>query len=176
MKFADVPQFTRSASYQVDVDWHYLERRIDHDVKEYKLNLDPDFQRGHVWSTSQQTNYVEFVLKGGHSSKELIFNCVNWQGPGDLGDYVIVDGKQRLTAALLFLRNKLPIFGGHHFRDFTDRLRGHKAGFKWSINDLGTRAEVLRWYLELNTGGVVHTSEEISRVRALLEKESNGQT
>lgn len=47
-----------------------------------------------------------------------------------------------------------------------DRVR------QWSVNELRTRAEVLRWYLQLNSGGVVHTEEELARVRALLEAES----
>lgn len=37
--------------------------------------------------------------------------------------------------------------------------------------DLSTRAEVLKLYLLLNSGGVVHSTEEIARVRKLLERE-----
>jgi len=43
---------------------------------------------------------------------------------------------------------------------------------KINVNDLQTRAEVLQWYIDFNSGGVVHTAEEIARVKALLEKES----
>jgi hypothetical protein len=39
------------------------------------------------------------------------------------------------------------------------------------VNDLKTREEVLQWYLDLNSGGVVHTEEELNRVREMLEKE-----
>jgi hypothetical protein len=34
--------------------------------------------------------------------------------------------------------------------------------FVFAVNDLPTRAAVLQWYLDLNTGGVVHTSHEIA--------------
>jgi hypothetical protein len=42
-------------------------------------------------------------------------------------------------------------------------------GLKFNINDLKTKAEVLQWYLDFNTGGTVHSDEEITRVRKMLE-------
>jgi len=42
---------------------------------------------------------------------------------------------------------------------------------KLNVNNLKTKAEVLRWYLEMNTGGVVHTQDEVDKARALLEYE-----
>ena len=40
-----------------------------------------------------------------------------------------------------------------------------------NINNLQTRKEVLQWYIELNSGGTVHTDAEIDRVKKLLRKE-----
>ena len=37
------------------------------------------------------------------------------------------------------------------------------------INNLKTRGQVLEWYLQLNDRGVVHTKEELDKVRRLLE-------
>jgi hypothetical protein len=84
---------------------------------------------------------------------------------------VLVDGKQRLTAVRGFLANTVAIFNGIYFRDFTDVLRASGASFKFHVNDLPTRAEVLRWYLEMNSGGTPHTTSELLRVRELLEGE-----
>lgn len=42
---------------------------------------------------------------------------------------------------------------------------------KFNVNDLQTRTEVLRWYIEMNSGGVVHSDEEIERVKELLRQE-----
>lgn len=41
-----------------------------------------------------------------------------------------------------------------------------------NINNLQTRKEVLQWYIEFNSGGTVHTKEEIDRVKELLAAES----
>jgi hypothetical protein len=109
------------------------------------------------------------LIRGGQSSKILYFNHPGWTGSYE-GEFVLVDGLQRLTACLKFLRNEIPIFG--HFRqEFT----GHMPSLitiKCNVNKLKTRREVLQWYLELNTGGVVHSDEEIERVRKLLEQEN----
>lgn len=39
-----------------------------------------------------------------------------------------------------------------------------------SVNDLKTRAEVMQWYVDMNSGGTVHSAEEIDRVRSLIEE------
>ena len=42
----------------------------------------------------------------------------------------------------------------------------------FNVNNLKTKAEVLVWYIEFNTGGTVHTEEEINKVKMLLENET----
>ena len=169
MRFRDIPQFTRTANYHVNVGWHHFEESLRYYV-EQGLNLDPDFQRAHVWDDEKRRNYVEYILKGGMSGKAVYMNCPDWNGSGR-DDFVLVDGKQRVDAVLRFVRNELPIFDGHFYRDFTDSMDIVLASFNWYINDLDTRSEVLQWYLDLNSGGVMHTEEELGRVRALLEVE-----
>jgi hypothetical protein len=169
-KFQDIPQFTRTASYAVDIPWSFLEDSLRRYLDE-GLNLDPDFQRAHVWTEEQQVRYVEFRLRGGRSGHDIFTNCPGWNYGERGSEFVLVDGKQRLEAARKFLRNELRIFGGNLFKDYGDRLPMMEARFRWHVNDLDTRAEVLQWYLDLNTGGVVHTQDELDRVRELLEAE-----
>ena len=85
--------------------------------------------------------------------------------------WTIVDGKQRLEAARAFMRNEVPIFGGHYCKDIEGRMP-HQANFLMCVNDLKTRAEVIKWYLEMNTGGTPHTQEEIAKAQALLYQAS----
>jgi hypothetical protein len=170
MRFQDIPQFTRGATYVVDVPWAVLDDSLGYYLGKYGLDLDPDFQRGYVWTPLQQTRYVEFILRGGATGRDLYTNCPGWNR-GHTKNFVMVDGKQRLTAARAFLDNKVPVFDGLLFRDFTDGLSMTGPGFKWHVNDLQTRAEVLQWYVDLNTGGTLHTDEEIDRVKALIEAE-----
>lgn len=180
MKTTDIPKFFAAPNYSVQTNWGFLEHWLEElakDALHFKdggLELDPDFQRGHVWTEDKQIAFVEFCLKGGQSSRTILWNHPNWRGTFQ-GKMVLVDGKQRLEAVRKFLRNELPIFGGNYLKDFDDPkklLRSSDAYLILSVNNLKTRKEVLEWYLQLNTGGVVHTQEEIDKVKELLKKES----
>jgi len=85
MNYKDIPKFTQPARYQVNSSWRYLEEMLARYNERSTegldgLDLNPDFQRGHVWSTDKQIAYVEFCLKGGQSSREILFNHPNWEG------------------------------------------------------------------------------------------------
>lgn len=169
-RFALIPPFTRGASYSVHVSWKYIEDALE----SYRdsctnLQLDPDFQRGHVWSVEKQIAYVEFILRGGKSSRDILFNHPQWM-TGFQGDMVLVDGKQRLEAVRQFMQGEIPAFGTK-YPDFEDALPIMDCAFVFHVNNLKTRAEVLQWYLDLNSGGVVHTQEELDKVKLLLAAE-----
>jgi hypothetical protein len=172
-KFADIPQMTRDGYYQVNVGWDYLEDWIAHnrDKPSVGFEMDPDFQRGHVWTEQQQIRYVEFMLRGGKSSRVIYWNCKGWMHTFE-GPMVLVDGKQRISAVLRFLGNEILAFG-HKREEYTDRLGLCHCDFLMNVNNLKTRAEVLQWYIDLNAGGVAHTNEEINKVRRLLDIEQD---
>lgn len=156
------------------IEWKYLSDTI----QRYQwsrdglatLDMNPDFQRGHVWTQAQQIAYIEHCLSGGQSGREIYFNCVGWQR-SYVGPFVLVDSKQRIEAVLKFLANDLPIFGSHLFNDFTGKISSGSGFFNFNINDLNTWADVLKWYLEMNSGGTPHAKEELSRVEDLLLSE-----
>jgi hypothetical protein len=169
MKITDIELMTASPQIRREVQWKYLEEHLEDQVNKYDLQVDPDFQRGRVWTEEQKTRYVEYCLKGGAYHRDILLNHPGWMNDFE-GEFVLVDGLQRLTAITQFIKNKLPIFNGVYLNDFDHprKLLGGQISF-FCINTLKTRKEVLQWYLDLNTGGVVHTNEEIERVRGLLE-------
>jgi len=170
MKFADIPQMSRPG-YTCDHLLHMLPEAIRSYQEEElcPLDMEPDFQRVHVWTPEQQTRYVEFLLRGGNSSRDIYFNCPGWMG-SFRGPFELVDGKQRLAACLGFMAGTVPVFGGHFRRDFADEP--FNPTLRFHINSLETRREVLQWYLDINSGGVVHTDDELDRVRRLLDEAS----
>lgn len=167
-RFQDIPLLPR-AHYEVDVDWHFLEGFIQSAIKEDGLNLDPDFQRAHVWTPQQQQDYVEYVMQGGEVGKNLTFNAKGWGYDLEIGSYEIVDGKQRLEAVRSWLRDGFKAHG-YYRSEFTDRMRLH-MGFKWRVCSLNTREEILQLYLNINAGGTPHTQAELDRVRIMLAHE-----
>lgn len=121
-KFRDIPPFTRSGSYQVNVGWTYLEDQLAQFEKGYGLGLDPDFQRAHVWDRQKQERYVEYILRGGISSRTIYFNCVGWMSTRkNVGPVQLVDGKQRVEAVRAFLRDEIQAFGSY-YHEYEDRL------------------------------------------------------
>ena len=148
----------------------YLEDQLKSMADGTLLQLDPDFQRAHVWTEAQQSAYVEYLLQGGPSARIIYWACEGWQSTTTVGPMVLVDGKQRLEAVRRFLRNEIKIFG-QYLEEFPDTVRVlHLNGLKFFVADLG-RKETLRWYIALNAGGTPHTSDEIKTVQALLAAE-----
>lgn len=172
MRFCDIPKFTSVGSYQINVSWDYLEHSLKHwndnKIPGSGVELCPDFQRGHVWDEDKQIRYVEYILRGGRSGREIYWNCSSWMREFNT-PIQLVDGLQRVTAVRKFMNNEIKAFG-IYCNEFEDKL-GFDYDFIFNVNNLKTRAEVLQWYIELNEGGVVHTKEEIARVKALLKEE-----
>lgn len=170
-RFADIPQFTRSGSYAVDFPIHYLVKWINEEVQEQGLDLSPIFQRGHVWTECQQIRFVEFLLRGGKTGRDLYFNNPGFHRSvphGSYDEYVCVDGLQRITAIQKFVNNQIRVFGSS-FAEYTDFPSFSNALIRVHVNDLKTEEEVIRWYLEMNSGGTPHSKSELDRVAELLK-------
>lgn len=170
MKFKDIKPYIQCNNYRIDVSLRFLENQIQNYLED-GLELIPDFQRGHVWTEKQQEKYVEFVLRGGESGLDIYFNHTKWNSwtEENMGWFVCVDGLQRLTACRKFMNNELKVLGYFH-DEFEDKLSS-TVRLRFHVNNLPTRREVLEWYLQINSGGTVHTEEELNRVAKLLEQE-----
>ena len=61
------------------------------------------------------------------------------------------------------------------YKDFSGYLDIISCNFIFYVNDLDKYEDILKWYLDINDGGTVHTEMELNRVKLLLEKEQNTQ-
>jgi len=164
MKFKDIPKLI-IAPYRVDCPLDGIERYIT----EYGLDLNPDFQRNYVWSEKQKTEYIEWMLRGGRSGRDVYFNHPGWMNDFK-GEFIVVDGKQRISAILDFLSDKVKAYGSY-FHEYEDRISITDASLSINIANLKSRKEILNWYIQLNTGGTYHSDEEIEKVKQLMEQE-----
>lgn len=172
-RYEDIPQFITDGEWECNFSMNSLYREIQRLVKEENLDLNPDFQRGHVWTEDQQVAWLEFFLAGGKTGRVIYLNNPSWGrsvSKKAYNDFVIVDGKQRLNAISRYLNNEIKVYGSYA-NEYTDNPRGILVNLRLNVNSLKTRKEVLKWYLQFNAGGTPHTPEEIERVRQLLEKE-----
>jgi hypothetical protein len=176
IEVSSIPQMLQ---YNYAVDWHldHIEDSLEHYRESYGLDLSPEFQRGHVWTMEQRIKFVEYILKGGKIYAPIIFNSPAFAGhrhhkDSDLDETVIiVDGLQRLTTMRMFMHNEVGVFGGYKLNDFDNpKLITRGFHFRVAVNTLQTRKELLQFYIELNEGHIAHSSEEIARVKGLLNK------
>lgn len=135
---------------------HLLRKTITPQPQGLWLNIDPDYQRGHIWSEGQSAAFVGHKLEGGDSPTLTI-----QRRPGDPVDE-LVDGKQRLLSILHFVEGHIPalLSDGHSYflREWSpedQRAIPHSLDLilRARVVCLPTRADVLRFYLRLNRGG-----------------------
>lgn len=170
MKFSDIKKFTSEGNYTTNMELKYFLEWIKENTEELGLQLNPDFQRGNVWSEQQQIAYIEYLIKGGKSARTVYFNHPGWMDSFN-GEFVCVDGLQRITAIQRFVNNEIKVFE-HYLNEYEDsNIILRRLDVIVNINNLQTRKEVLQWYIEFNSGGTVHSKEEIDRVKKLLEEE-----
>lgn len=168
MKWNEIPKFKEyGISNPANMGFIGYVEFIKEEIVKYNLQMNPDFQRGHVWTTNQQIAWLEFFLKGGKSGRDFYFN---WNKLTD--EYVCVDGLQRTTALQLFVKDELKVFD-QYFSEF-----GFGRESVWTalpeysvnvyVNNLSSEKEVLEWYIDMNSGGTPHTAEEIDKVKKMI--------
>ena len=175
MNWQEIPRLIRGGHYEVNVGLNYLVDKLSEWEIDpgYMLQLNPDFQRGHVWTQSQQEKFVEYFLSGGVSGRVIFFNKPSWSANAktDYDDFVCVDGLQRITALAKFMKGEIKAFN-QDVSEFGGRVRLSPSvdNLRFNINDLQTKKEVLAWYLQMNSGGTAHTTEELNKVKAMLKE------
>lgn len=132
----------------------------------------PPFQRDLVWSKEQKESWIEHILRGGKTANVIYANCPCWNGDFNKDDkwrmtLQVIDGQQRLSAIKDFVEGNLIVFGEYYYKDINLTTF---TSLKINVNDLQTQSEVLKLYLEMNSGGTQHTEDELNKVRKMLEE------
>lgn len=167
------------AAYEVDVQLGHVENFLKSQSADMVsmgglLDLEPDFQRGHVWTDEQRVRYVESLIRG-CAPRSILFNCPGWsrgKEPGDIPSHTFqcVDGLQRLTAVRKFMGGELRVFGDVRAVDLKrSPFDPSRYTLKVAVYEFSNRVDLLRFYLDLNSGGTIHAPAEIERVRKMLE-------
>lgn len=140
------------------------------------LNISPDYQRGRVWSDDQCSRFIGYLAEGGECPPIWVQRWADATIPDE-----VIDGLQRITAILRFLKNEVPmeLTDGTrvYLRDLdadTARILTSNTGpvVLFQYVQYESRADVLRTYIRLNRGGTPHSDAEIARVQHLLQSET----
>jgi hypothetical protein len=170
-------------------DWNYMiyrnsEMKLDQLVSylnEEKINLNPAFQRGHVWSVGVRRKLISNIVQGRPIPAIFLYK----EASGSRYSYNILDGKQRLESLILFIgskREELSIknwekyFFGDRYRrdvDFSVELSNGKYTFnelddavirdfreysiptiEITLNDESSLDEIINLFVDINQQGV----------------------
>lgn len=138
----------------------------------------PDYQRGHVWTDDQASRFIGFILEWGTAPVIFLQRWAPSISSNETLPDEVVDGKQRMTAICRWLNNEIPasfVDGAKMFiRDYSPEDQRQLTGpggptLTIQYVSYSTRAEVIEFYLRMNTGGTPHADEELDRVRGILQ-------
>jgi hypothetical protein len=133
---------------------------------EDQIDLNPEFQRRERWNVERQSRFVESLIMNVPVPPVFL-------GEDDYGKYVVLDGRQRLTAVSAFLKNefalkKLDVWSelvGMSFKDLVKRdfSKFLTRRFIPAVVILKESSQEVKYdvFDRLNTGGVVAEAMEI---------------
>jgi hypothetical protein len=128
--------------------------------REKKLTLNPDFQRGNVWTPAARTYLIDTILRGFPIPKIYLRTTIDATTKKSLRD--VVDGQQRLRAIIDFANDKFALskrageLAGTTFSTLTDELKQRFLEYPIAVDQLlNARTEdVLEVFARLNSYGV----------------------
>ena len=158
--------------YRVDVPL----KSIPHNIENYGIDMNPDYQRNYIWTQEQKEKFVGSLIENPDLIPHFYFN---------IKDYImdsceVVDGKQRLSAIVDWLKGDIIALcpcGISLYRKDLDKVSETlirvSITTSWKFVKLN-KIEVMEFYLRLNSGGTIHSEEDLQRVKDLIieQKES----
>jgi hypothetical protein len=152
------------------------------------LDLDPPYQRGHVWTPEQRVALVKTILQGLPFGAIFLNRRDEWDQP-----IRVVDGKQRIVTIREFLAGGFSIPadwfeidalqpGAHrcervlwkHLTPPTQRRFLNRTTFSVYETLLPTEADEADLYLRINFGGVAQSAADEARARKSAVRGSRG--
>lgn len=134
----------------------------------FRLELRPDFQRNEVWSRAAQIMLIDTIIKGIPIPKIYIKSIIR-----DGKTYrVVIDGQQRLTAILKFVKNELklkkPYVGEYQdktFNDLSPDVQNQILRYKIDINEIFNPSdeEIRDLYSRVNKYTIQLNKQELRR-------------
>ena len=142
-----------------------------------ELSFNPWYQRGLVWSNEQKELFIKALLKGVvRLTPTYVFNGFS----SDTKLYEVLDGKQRLTTLLEFVRNEFTV-DGIYYKDwgYEDVRAFHKLPLVYTLvdgfDDKGlTLALKVELFLQLNSYGEAVDKAHLEMIKeTYLQNEVN---
>jgi hypothetical protein len=162
-----------------DIYFSFQQRDIQSLIRQYLnkygLDLDPDYQRGHVWDIDQKVNLIDSIFKNIDIGKFAVIKRP-WGPDGNRPLtrklYEVLDGKQRITTIVDYYLGRFQ-YKGKYYNELGYRDQRHFTYFSVSYaeSDYLTQEQKYRYFLKLNTTGTPVDPAHMDRVAGLLAEE-----
>jgi hypothetical protein len=165
----------------MDIRFDYMQRDLIGVMgmmfSQYGIDLDPEYQRGNVWTEEQKVALIDSIFKNIDIGKFTIIKRPWGSNPnrpehpsGKL--YEMLDGKQRLTALHEFYCGRFK-YKGMYFYEMHPRDRNHLKHYPISYAEANpmTDEQKYRYFIKLNTTGTPVDKNHLRKVRELWLKE-----
>lgn len=156
-------QFSYSSRHLNGLLWSYYSSGID---------LNPDYQRGNVWTPEQEYMLIDSIFKNIDIGK---FTVIRRSFKERLSHYYeMLDGKQRTVALLRFYESRFR-YKGRYFHELCARDQGHFENYiiNYAETEPLTDEQKYRYFLKLNTSGKPVDPEHIKKVEKMWEEKRN---
>lgn len=120
-----------------------------------KTVINPSFQRALVYSIDQMHALIDSILHG-YSIGQVTLAEVN-------GQYLVVDGQQRITTICKFINNVVPAYNGMYFSSLSEEEQViiTETALPVAVLRNATKEEIAEQFKRTNTCGELLTAIEI---------------
>lgn len=174
-------EFPERVEEEDDVHISFQQRHLgallDLMFRKWGVDLDPEYQRGNVWTEEQKYNLIDSVFKNIDIGKFTIIRRPwgdNPNVPMTPKLYEMLDGKQRLTALYEFYIGKFKYKGMYyHELNPMDMYHFTEYSINWAETGRLTKEQKYRYFLKLNTTGVPVDPKHLEKVKEMWENAMN---
>lgn len=151
----------------LDPNWNII---IDWDV--YLPSKNMNLQRGFVWTLEQKQELIYSIFKGIQLPPISVIQHRHDDGKMT---YKIIDGKQRLSTILSFVKNEFPIVWNNQeyfFDDMDKSIKGEllyhglfrsNIGYEYDDSPISDEDKI-KWFNQINWAGTQQDKEHIQKL------------
>ena len=137
-----------------------------HMYYKFGLDLNPDYQRGNVWSQDDKVLLIDSIFKNIDIGK---FTIIKRPFKENTQSYEILDGKQRVITLIEFFEDRFK-YKGLKFSELHWRDQNHFENYSISYSEATnlSHEQKYRYFLNLNVSGKPVDPEHLDHVKKLL--------
>ena len=131
----------------------------------YGIDLDPEYQRGYVWSPEDEESLIDSIFNNCDIGKFVLIN----KDCDDDPCYEVLDGKQRINTILRFFEDRFTYKGFLYSElSLSDRRKFKRFTISTAEITNPSKEMIYQYFLKVNVTGKVMDKDHLKKVESLL--------